>query len=73
MSQPGDSKPEKTINELLFGLASRRRSDDLPAFAANDEASEAVVVRGPVGLAFPFHTLVVRHFFEGPLPGRPAG
>jgi len=50
---------------LLFGLAAPRRSADLPAFAANDEASETVIVRGPVELAFPFHTLVVRDYFAG--------
>lgn len=50
---------------LLFGLAAARRSDELPAFAANDEASETVIVRGPVELAFPFHTLVVREYFAG--------
>jgi ADP-ribose pyrophosphatase YjhB (NUDIX family) len=48
---------------LLFGLASPRRSADLPAFMANDEASESVIVRGPVELAFPFHTLVVKGYF----------
>jgi ADP-ribose pyrophosphatase YjhB (NUDIX family) len=50
---------------LLFGLAAARRAADLPAFAANDEASETVIVRGPIELAFPFHTLVVREYFQG--------
>jgi ADP-ribose pyrophosphatase YjhB (NUDIX family) len=49
---------------LLFGVAAARRSADLSAFVANEEASEMVVVPGPVELAFPLHTRVLRDYFE---------
>jgi ADP-ribose pyrophosphatase YjhB (NUDIX family) len=49
---------------LLFGLAAPKRSAELPAFVANEEASETVVVPGPVELAFPFHTLVLKEYFD---------
>lgn len=47
---------------LLFGLAAARRAEELPPFAGNDEASELVVVREPVELAFPLHTRVLRDY-----------
>jgi ADP-ribose pyrophosphatase YjhB (NUDIX family) len=49
---------------LLFGVTAARRSADLSAFVANEEASEMVVVPGPVELAFPLHTLVLKDFFD---------
>lgn len=49
---------------LLFGIATARRSDELSAFIANEEASEMVVVSGPVELAFPLHTRALRDYFE---------
>lgn len=50
---------------LVFGLAPAMRSADLPAFAANEETSEAVVLRAPAELAFPTHTQALREYFEG--------
>jgi ADP-ribose pyrophosphatase YjhB (NUDIX family) len=49
---------------LVFGLARQRRADQLPAFAANEETSETIVVREPIELAFPTHTRAMREFFE---------
>ena len=50
---------------LIFGLAPARRAAALPAFLANDEASEMVVLPGPQPLAFPLHTLAVADYFAG--------
>jgi ADP-ribose pyrophosphatase YjhB (NUDIX family) len=49
---------------LLFGVAAPRRSADLSAFIANEEASEMVVVPRPVELAFPLHTQVLKEYFD---------
>ena len=48
---------------LVFGLASPRREIDLPAFVANEEVGETVVIAGPTELAFETHTRVVREYF----------
>ncbi len=48
---------------LVFGLASPRRAEELPAFVANEEVSEVTLIRGPTELAFPLHTRVVREYF----------
>lgn len=49
---------------LLFGLATERRTEELPAFTSNEETSEMVVMPGPMELAFPTHTRAVREYFE---------
>jgi ADP-ribose pyrophosphatase YjhB (NUDIX family) len=48
---------------LLFGLARARRAAELPAFLANEEVSEMLVLPGPAELAFPLHTRVLGEFF----------
>jgi ADP-ribose pyrophosphatase YjhB (NUDIX family) len=48
---------------LIFGIARPRPATSLPPFAPNDEASERVVVPGPIELAFPLHTQAMREFF----------
>ena len=50
---------------LVFGLAPKWLSDDLPDFVPNDEASEMVILGCPLPLAFPLHTLVVADYFDG--------
>lgn len=49
---------------LLFGLARPHSAAEVPAFVANDEASEMAVLKGPEELAFPLHTLAVREYFS---------
>jgi ADP-ribose pyrophosphatase YjhB (NUDIX family) len=56
------SAPDGTV--LIFGLAPRLRSADLPSFTGTDETSERVVAVGPVELAFPLHTRVAARFWE---------
>lgn len=48
---------------LVFGLGVRMRSADLPAFKANREAAERVIINAPADLAFPLHTEAVTRFF----------
>jgi ADP-ribose pyrophosphatase YjhB (NUDIX family) len=48
---------------LIFGLAAERKQSELPPFVVNDEASERVIVRQPVELAFPLHSRAMRDFF----------
>jgi ADP-ribose pyrophosphatase YjhB (NUDIX family) len=48
---------------LVFGLAGPRAEADLPPFTPTEEATERVVVPGPIELAFPLHTLVMREYF----------
>jgi hypothetical protein len=48
---------------LLFGLARAHKSSEIPAFVANEETSEMVVVQGPQELAFPLHTRAVQEYF----------
>jgi ADP-ribose pyrophosphatase YjhB (NUDIX family) len=55
------SAPDSTV--LIFGLAPAIARDALPAFHANEETSELVVLPGPVEMAFPLHTQVVRQYF----------
>jgi ADP-ribose pyrophosphatase YjhB (NUDIX family) len=49
---------------LVFGLTRPHLSRELPAFVANEEASETVVIPGPRELAFPLHTRVVAEYFD---------
>jgi ADP-ribose pyrophosphatase YjhB (NUDIX family) len=49
---------------LVFGVASPRRSADLPAFVVNEEVAETVVIPGPTELGFPLHTRVAREYFS---------
>jgi ADP-ribose pyrophosphatase YjhB (NUDIX family) len=58
---------------LLFGLARPHAAAELPAFRANDEASEMVILPGPAELAFPTHTRVAADYFAQFGRGRPAG
>ncbi len=55
---------------LIFGVARHRTLAELPPFQVNSEASERVVVRQAVPLAFPLHTQVLLDYFEQRL-GRP--
>jgi ADP-ribose pyrophosphatase YjhB (NUDIX family) len=48
---------------LVFGLASPRRSAELPAFVANEEVGETIVITEAIELAFPLHTQVMREYF----------
>lgn len=48
---------------LVFALAPRLASADLPLFEANREVSEVVIISEAMALAFPLHTLVVAAFF----------
>lgn len=57
------SAPDGTL--LLFAQAQGRDTTDLAEFAASDETSEMVVLRGPEELAFPLHTQVVEEYFAG--------
>jgi 8-oxo-dGTP pyrophosphatase MutT (NUDIX family) len=49
---------------LLFGLCRRFFPHEMPEFAPNSEASEMMVVPGPVELAFPLHTLALAEYFH---------
>jgi ADP-ribose pyrophosphatase YjhB (NUDIX family) len=49
---------------LVFGLASPRRWAELPAFVANAEVDETVVIPGPTELAFATHTQAAREYFS---------
>jgi len=55
------SAPDGTL--LVFGLAPALTASALPAFTADDEATERVVIDAPRELAFPLHTRVTREFF----------
>lgn len=55
---------------LIFGRARERHERELPPFAANDEATERTIVRGPVELAFPLHSRAMREFFANREGGR---
>jgi ADP-ribose pyrophosphatase YjhB (NUDIX family) len=50
---------------LIFGKARQRAAAELPPFVPCEEATERVVVRRPVELAFPTHTQVLRAFLTG--------
>ncbi|OAH10795.1 NUDIX domain-containing protein [Streptomyces jeddahensis] len=50
---------------LLFGLLPERSALELPASAPTDETEGWHLLRRPVELAFPLHTLAVRAWFEG--------
>jgi ADP-ribose pyrophosphatase YjhB (NUDIX family) len=49
---------------LLFGLCRRFLPSEVPEFAANSEASEMMIVPGPVDLAFPLHTRALAEYFH---------
>ncbi len=49
---------------LLFGLSRRFFPHEVPAFAPNSEASEMIVLPGPIELAFPLHTRVLAEYFH---------
>jgi NADH pyrophosphatase NudC (nudix superfamily) len=55
------SAPDGTL--LVFGLAAPLASAELPAFVANEEATEWVVITEPQELAFSLHTQVVQEYF----------
>jgi ADP-ribose pyrophosphatase YjhB (NUDIX family) len=50
---------------LVFGKGRERGAGELPEFRPTEEASEAVVVREAIELAFPTHTAVMKEYFEG--------
>lgn len=59
---------------LIFGLLPARAHDDLPAVAPTEEASEWLVLTGPVPLAFPTHTRALADYFarrSSPTPANP--
>lgn len=50
---------------LIFSVSSRhRKSEELPPFVPNEESTERLVIDHPIELAFPFHTQVMREYFE---------
>ncbi len=55
------SAPDGTL--LVFGLAPRVASSELPPFVVSSETSECVVVEAPLDLGFPLHTRVLRDWF----------
>lgn len=50
---------------LLFGALPERSAADLPPAAPTDETDGWHLLRRPVELAFPLHTMVARAWFEG--------
>jgi hypothetical protein len=48
---------------LVFGRARPRTWASLPPFVPTNESSETVRITGPLELAFPLHTQVVREYF----------
>ncbi len=48
---------------IVFGLARRMRSSDLPPFVPNEETQEIRVLNAPRELAFSTHTEAVREYF----------
>ena len=60
-SAPGDN----TL--MVFGLARRMRSSDLPPFTPNEETQEIGVLTAPQELAFSTHTEALREYFDGRL------
>jgi ADP-ribose pyrophosphatase YjhB (NUDIX family) len=55
------SAPDSTL--LVFAQAAPRPASALPAFAANDEVSELVIVAEPTELAFSLHTRTLAEWF----------
>jgi len=60
------SAPDGTI--IIVGQAALMHSIDLPAFEANDEATERAFITSPQELAWPLHTEVVTAYFAGKTP-----
>lgn len=58
------SAPDGTL--LVFGLAERLTSAELPPFIETSETSERVIVSAPTELAFPLHTRVLTAYFDMP-------
>jgi ADP-ribose pyrophosphatase YjhB (NUDIX family) len=56
------SAPDHTL--LIVGLARPRLSHHLPPFVETEESIERVVLKRPLGLAFPLHTQAVREYFR---------
>jgi ADP-ribose pyrophosphatase YjhB (NUDIX family) len=56
------SAPDHTL--LIFGLARPRLSHHLPPFSETEESIERVVLKRPVGLAFPLHVQAVQEYFR---------
>ncbi len=50
---------------LIFGIAERRASENLPPFHPTDESLERLILKRPENLAFGLHTEIVRLFFAG--------
>jgi ADP-ribose pyrophosphatase YjhB (NUDIX family) len=56
------SGSESTL--IIVGQAAPLRTADLPAFTPTPEASERVLVREPVELAFPLHTQALAQYLR---------
>lgn len=59
------SAPDSTL--LIFGLAAPLLAAELPPFVPSAEASERLIARAPVTLAFPLHTDAMARFFASPM------
>jgi hypothetical protein len=49
---------------LIFGLAKKMNSSDLPLYFPTNETSERLVVNKPVKLGFSLHQQVLEEFFD---------
>lgn len=56
------SAPDSTL--IIFGLAQPQPLELLPPFIPNEEASERVILSGPVEMAFGLHSEMARIFFR---------
>jgi ADP-ribose pyrophosphatase YjhB (NUDIX family) len=56
------SAPDGTV--LIFGLAEKRKWQEIAQFAPNDETQEMVIQQGPAELGFPLHTRVVAAYWK---------
>ncbi len=55
---------------MVFGLAPRMASHDLPPFVPNEETQETCIVTVPQELAFSTHTEALREYFESRQVGK---
>ena len=49
---------------LIFGVAPAQRGDRMPTFSNDGETSERLITEEFVELAFPFHTEILRGWFD---------
>jgi ADP-ribose pyrophosphatase YjhB (NUDIX family) len=69
-ADPDDLRPADVLSSpnghlLVFGLLPERPAASLPPFVPTDETSARTLLREPVDLAFPLHTVAVRNWFRG--------